>query len=109
MKTKISPALVGAFVLGAFAIPAEDAPRNYALRGHEEEALHHQLSRRFRKVRKGRPGDVMMLRAGADQLHLGIKTRQGFVHAHAGIRRVVETPGDPEWPILGFYRIRRRG
>lgn len=42
------------------------------------------------------------------QLHLAVRTKQGFVHAHAGIRRVVETPGEPQWPLLGAYRKRRR-
>ena len=43
-----------------------------------------------------------------DQLHLGILTRQGFVHADACLRRVVETPGAPSWPVAGIYRLRRR-
>jgi hypothetical protein len=36
-----------------------------------------------------------------------VRTNAGFVHAHAGIRRVVETPGMPEWPLLAVYRKRR--
>jgi hypothetical protein len=35
-------------------------------------------------------------------------TENGFVHAHAGIGRVVETPGQPEWEILGVYRRRSK-
>jgi hypothetical protein len=42
------------------------------------------------------------------QLHLGVRTADGFVHAHAGLRRVVETPGMPEWPLVGAYRRRVR-
>jgi hypothetical protein len=49
----------------------------------------------------------MLLEAGARQLHLAVRTSHGFVHAHAGIRRVVETPGMPEWPMIGVYRMRR--
>jgi hypothetical protein len=49
----------------------------------------------------------MLLGAGKEQLHLAVRTEQGFVHAHAGIRRVVETPGMPEWTLLGVYRKRR--
>jgi hypothetical protein len=41
-------------------------------------------------------------------MHLGVRTDQGFVHAHAGIGRVVETPGAPEWPVLAVYRRRSR-
>jgi hypothetical protein len=49
----------------------------------------------------------MLLSAGERQLHLGVRTAAGFVHAHAAIRRVVETPGVPEWPVLDVYRKRR--
>jgi len=50
----------------------------------------------------------MLMRVADDQLHLGIRTTAGFVHAHARIGRVVETPGQPEWPVLGFFRKRAR-
>jgi hypothetical protein len=50
----------------------------------------------------------MLMRVSDDQLHLGVRTADGFVHAHAGLRRVVETPGAPQWPVLGVYRKRRR-
>ena len=49
----------------------------------------------------------MMLKVADDQAHLGIRTQQGFVHAHAGLRRVVETPGMPEWRIVASFRRRR--
>jgi hypothetical protein len=50
----------------------------------------------------------MLLRPGERQLHLAVLTGSGFVHAHAGIRRVVEAPGFPEWPMLRGYRRRVR-
>ena len=50
----------------------------------------------------------MLMNVSSEQLHLGVRTRCGFVHAHAGLRRVVETPGMPEWPIAAVYRKRRR-
>jgi hypothetical protein len=50
----------------------------------------------------------MLMQVSDDQLHLGVRTAAGFVHAHAHLRRVVETPGLPEWPLLGAYRKRRR-
>jgi murein DD-endopeptidase / murein LD-carboxypeptidase len=68
--------------------------------------LREELARCFRKVPKRtlRPGDVMLLQAGEEQPHLAVRTDRGFIHAHAGIRRVVETPGLPEWPLLDVYR-----
>jgi len=53
------------------------------------------------------PGDLLLLQAGAAQLHLAIWTGTGFVHAHAGLRRVVETPGPPPWPLLGAWFSRK--
>ncbi len=49
-------------------------------------------------------GDVLLLAAGARQLHLGIWTGAGLVHADAALRRVVERPGPPPWPVLGIWR-----
>jgi hypothetical protein len=50
----------------------------------------------------------MLMKVAGDQLHIGVRTDAGFVHAHAGLRRVVETPGMPDWPFVGIYRKRRR-
>lgn len=51
------------------------------------------------------PGDVLLVRPGPLQLHLMICAPGGFVHAHAGLRRVVEMPGASPWPIVGCWRI----
>lgn len=49
----------------------------------------------------GRPGDVQLVRVGACQFHLLIAGHAGrFIHAHAGLRRVVVTPGPPGWPVI---------
>lgn len=56
------------------------------------------------KVAEGAPGDVVLVRPGPMQLHLMIGTGTGFVHAHAGLRSVVETPGPSPWPVLGWWR-----
>ncbi|MFC4291509.1 NlpC/P60 family protein [Sphingorhabdus arenilitoris] len=49
-------------------------------------------------------GDIILLRPGPRQQHLGIWTGAGLVHAHAGIRRVVFTPGQPVWPVCQIWR-----
>lgn len=96
-------------ILRTFDIPEAMVRRNYRLRGDHRSEIEQALDRWFHRVSKGdaRPGDVMLLEAGADQLHLAVRTAAGFVHAHAGIGRVVETPGEPEWPLLGTFRTRR--
>ena len=96
-------------VLATFDIPAATVPQDYRMRGGQLGELRRRLDERFRRIARSalRAGDVMLLLAGEQQPHLAVRTPRGFVHAHAGIRRVVETPGMPEWPILGVYRKRR--
>lgn len=50
-------------------------------------------------------GDILLLRCGPAQPHCVILTPRGFVHAHAGLRRVVETPGSPPDPLLCHARL----
>jgi hypothetical protein len=97
-------------VVAAFELDPEAIPRDYALRGNSTHVPTAVLARHFRRVpvRSLRAGDVMLMTVAPGRLHLGVRTSAGFVHAHAGIRRVVETPGMPEWPVLGAYRRRTR-
>jgi cell wall-associated NlpC family hydrolase len=50
-------------------------------------------------------GDVLLLQWGPAQPHCAIVTQRGFVHAHAGLRRVVESPGAPPRPTLCHARL----
>ena len=97
-------------VIRTFDLPAQEIRRNYRLKGDHREEMMRELIGPFRKVRKGeqRSGDLLLMAVRDDQMHLGVRTDQGFVHAHAGIGRVVETPGAPEWPVLTVYRRRSR-
>jgi len=56
------------------------------------------------RVAEPEPGDVVLVQAGPAQFHLGVMTSGGFVHACALLRRVVETPGFPAWPVVGVFR-----
>ena len=96
-------------ILATFELPAASVRRDYSLRGDHLREIREALEAPFRRVPRShlRAGDVMLLEAGERQFHLAVKTGPGFVHAHANIRRVVETPGEPEWPLLGVYRKRR--
>lgn len=51
------------------------------------------------------PGDVLLARPGPAQHHLLIATAGGFVHAHAGLGRVVLTPAPLDWPIDHHWRL----
>lgn len=52
------------------------------------------------------PGDILLVRPGPAQLHLLVAISGGrFVHAHIGLRRVVATPGAPQWPVVAHWRL----
>ena len=93
-----------------FGIPEHNVPRDYRLRGGSLGRLRDGLIEFFRAVPAGRArrGDVLLFAVAADQPHLGVLTDDGFVHAHAGLGRVVETPGVAPWPVLRTYRRRIR-
>ena len=97
-------------ILATFGIDPSRVRKDYRIEGGDGAELDAALLQHFRRVspRELAAGDVIVMRPDARQLHLGVRTDAGFVHAHAGMRRVVETPGDPEWPVAGIYRKRVR-
>ena len=97
-------------VLCAFKLPGDLVRRDYRLRGDHHEEMMRELARVFRPVAPSRPrsGDLLLMRVADDQLHLGIVTELGFVHADARLGKVVETPGPPTWPVIGVFRRRVR-
>lgn len=53
------------------------------------------------------PGDVLLVRPGPVQHHLLIAGPAGeFLHAHAGLGRVVATPPPAPWPAAHHWRLR---
>lgn len=95
-------------LLCAFDLPRDLVRSDYRLRGEYRAEIEHGLRQNFRRIPKKwrRDGDVMLFGVARDQLHLAIGTDAGFVHADARLGHVVETPGDPPWPLLGLYRRR---
>lgn len=52
-------------------------------------------------------GDVAICRVSPCQFHIAIAASSGgFVHAHAGLRRVVLAPGPLAWPTIQHWRLR---
>ena len=81
-----------------------EIPTGYALRTSDPVAIEGPLrALRFRRRRKVQPGDIFILNAGPAQVHLGIWTGNSLIHADAGLRRVVETPGWPRWPVSSMW------
>jgi lipoprotein Spr len=58
-----------------------------------------------RPGRIGFPGDLLVVEVAPGRPHLAVLTETGAVHAHAGLRRVVEGPLDPAWRRLGAFRF----
>lgn len=90
-----------------FDIPADAARRDYRLRGDHRAEILSGLDRHFRKVRAARIGDLLLFEAAPDQLHFAVLSKDGFIHADAALKRVVETPGAAPWPLAGAFRRRR--
>ncbi len=93
----------------AYRIGEASVRRDYRLSGDHRSELMTGISLWFRRVAwsAARAGDLMLAEVSASQLHLAVRTATGFIHADAR-RGVVETPGEPEWPVLATYRKRKR-
>ncbi|HEX7781782.1 MAG TPA: peptidoglycan endopeptidase [Sphingobium sp.] len=81
-------------------------PEHYGLRGGDVALFAGWLrAAGLRPVRRAKAGDVVLVRAGPAQAHMMVSVPGGHVHAHAGLRRVVEMPGASLWPVIGIWRI----
>ena len=85
-----------------------DVPIIYSLRGRFEAQASAFFDRaQFAVIGTGEGahhGDIYLVKVAANQLHFLIHIGAGFVHAHAGLRRVVVTPGPVPWPVVGQWR-----
>jgi cell wall-associated NlpC family hydrolase len=82
-----------------------DVPSGYTLRGGDVAAVGAILDRVLAQAGGEQAGDVLLMRTGPAQLHLGVRVAGGLVHADAGLRRVVLRPGPVAWPVLGAWRL----
>lgn len=97
---------VGVIVVAAGPAIRGPVPRRYPLRGGTAEQVAADMAAAgLRRVAEGAAGDVVLAAAGPRQMHLAVLTERGFIHADAGLRRVVEVPGAPPWPVLATWRI----
>ena len=80
------------------------APRDYALRTSGADRVAAMIAAAgAARTDKAEPGCVLLMRVSATQLHLGIAADDGVIHADAHLRRVVERPGDPPWPVTAAF------
>ena len=80
----------------------------YSMRGDFRSVLENCFAKLpFRRLEDDEgemDGDILLVLAGPSQLHLMIAADGGWVHAHAGLRRIVFTPIWPNWPIIQRWR-----
>jgi murein DD-endopeptidase / murein LD-carboxypeptidase len=94
--------LVAAAAAGMMVAP----PPAYAQAGDNGAYLDRALAEAgCQRVAAALAGDILVFAPTPRRRHLGVMTAAGMVHAHAGLGRVVEGPIDPDWPIVGQWRL----
>jgi murein DD-endopeptidase / murein LD-carboxypeptidase len=91
--------------VAALAFGVRDVPRGYSVRTADGAGVVALIDAAGLKRVRREPaaGDLVLLKSGPAQCHLVVMTAVGFVHADAGIGRVVETPGPPPWPVIAVW------
>jgi len=84
-----------------------DLPRDYALRNRDASRAFEWAPALGLSPVEGDEavGDVLLLEVGVCQFHFAIRAQDGgFIHAHAGLRRVVHSPTRPDGRVIGHWR-----
>ena len=86
-----------------------DVPNGYSIRGGSEQAISKFMAEagfeRFPGESALCEGDIVLARPSPVQWHFLIRAGDGFVHAHAGLGKVVHCPGAAPWPIAAIFRL----
>ncbi len=78
----------------------------YALGGLHDDLLAQTLrALGCRRVRRGRPGDLVEYGFIPGHRHLALISENGIIHAHAGLGRVVEGPAPSDWPVVAHWAM----
>lgn len=100
---------VGLLVVSMRAIGAEVSdPSGYGLRNRsiDSHLEKFRLSSFVSASGEMESGDILVVRPGPGQHHILIcHGRSGFVHAHAGLGRVVRSSGPSPWQVWRHYRL----
>lgn len=88
------------------------APNGYAIRqGRPQQIADFMRNAGFTALPQDEAmweGDILLVRPHPAQLHLLVRVKGGCVHAHAGLGKVVFTPGSPSWPVILIFRLVER-
>jgi hypothetical protein len=91
----------------AMDIPAGRLRNDYSLRGQHLAEIEQELRGlgcRPAPPERAAAGDLLVCEAGPAQFHILVRAWESFVHADAGLRRVVERPLPVPWPVVGAWR-----
>jgi murein DD-endopeptidase / murein LD-carboxypeptidase len=95
--------------LVAYAINANNVVRDYSLKGVKFLTMLSYLDNCDLDIVGDYStvcdGDVAVVACSPQQFHLMVRAANGWVHSHAGLRKVVHTPGISPWPIVALRRI----
>lgn len=89
-----------------YAADMSEPAARYALKGDYLETLKSAANQNGFKAERypDHNGDIVLANCGLRQQHLMIRAPGGWVHAHAGLGRVVHTPGPLPWPLIAAWR-----
>ena len=86
-----------------------DVPNGYSIRSGSERSITEFMAEtgfeRFPPDAALCEGDIILVRPSPVQWHFLIRAGTGFVHAHAGLGKVVYCPGSAPWPIVSIFRL----
>ncbi len=79
---------------------------DYPLRGLALPDIIYAFCQSGLTQRQGPPqtGDIALITCGHGQYHVALLGPDSHIHAHAGLRRVVETPGWPDG-VVGVFQL----
>lgn len=90
---------VALLAMAGAGVPLPPLPA-YAL-GGDHAALLEGVVRAIglRRVKRARPGDLIVFQLAAGNRHVAVMSETGIIHAHAGLGYVVEGPVPHDWPV----------
>lgn len=95
--------------LAAHAVGIPNPPNRYSLKGtniYHVFAYMDKLNLRRLACTEGvENGDIAVAECTVGQFHLMVAAAGGWVHSHAGLGKVVHTPGHSPWPVVALWRI----
>ncbi|GAB5488871.1 MAG: hypothetical protein Pars2KO_24410 [Parasphingorhabdus sp.] len=95
------------FCMSAAGVNCE-IPTGYSIRGGDIDTIARFMEQAgFEQVCEDAPcdGDIVLVQPSSAQFHFMICIQDGFIHAHASLRKVVFSPGPCPWPVLQIFRI----